>query len=145
MGKKNGALRFCLDLRHLNQLTVTDCYSLPCIDLTLDVLSGSRWFSCLDLKSGYWQVPLAEEDKCKTAFTIGPLGFWECERMPFGLTNTPATYQRLMENCMDDTIIFSRTYEEHILQLEAVFEKTEGCWLEVESIQMSPKQIKSLV
>ena len=84
--KKNGALRFCLDLRHLNQLTVPDCYNLPCIDLTLYVLSGSRWFSCLDLKSGYWQVPLAEEDKCKTIFTVEPLGFWECERMPFGLT-----------------------------------------------------------
>ena len=77
--KKNGPLRFCLDLCHLNPLTVPDCYSLPRIDLTLDVLSGSKWFSCLDLKSGYWQVPLAEEDKCKTAFTVGPLGFWECE------------------------------------------------------------------
>ena len=94
--KKNGPLRFCLDLCHLNQLTVPDCYSLPGTDLTPDILSGSRWFSCLDLKSGYWQVPLAEKDKCKTTFTVGPLGFWECERMPFGLTNAPATFQRLM-------------------------------------------------
>ena len=95
----------------------------------LDALSGAKWFSALDLKSGYWQVPLAEEDKCKTAFTIGPLGFWEYECMPFGLTNAPAIFQRLMEDCMgdlhlkfcllylDDVIIFSRTYEEHLDRL----------------------------
>ena len=92
--KKNGALRFCLDMRLLNARTIPDKYNLPKIDVTLDALAGSQWFSCLDLKSGYWQVPLAEEDKCKTAFTVGPLGFWECERMPFGLTNAPATFQR---------------------------------------------------
>ena len=156
--KKNGALRFCFDLHHLNQLTVPDCYSLPRIDLTLDVLSRSRWFSCLDLKSGYWQVPLAEEDKCKTAFTVGPLGFWKCERMPFGLTNAPATFQRLMENCMgdlyliycllylDDIIIFSRTYEEHILRLEAFFEKLKAAGLKLSpsKCHLFKKQIKYL-
>ena len=156
--KKNGALRFCLDLRHLNRLTVPDCYSLPRIDSTLDVLAGSRWFSCLDLKSGYWQVPLAEEDKCKTAFTVGPLGFWECERMLFGLTNAPATFQRLMENCMgdlhlnycllylDDIIIFNKTYEEHILHLEAVFEKLQkaGLKLSPSKCKLFQKEIKYL-
>ena len=122
--KKSGALRFCLDMRILNSRTIPDSYSLPRIDSTLDVLSGPKWFSVLDLKSGYWQVTLAEEDKCKTAFTVGPLGFWECEQMPFGLTNVPATFQRLMENCMgdlhltycllylDDIIIYGRSYEE---------------------------------
>ena len=156
--KKNGALRFCLDLRHLNLLTIPDCYSLPRIDSTLDILTGSRWFSCLDLKSGYWQVPLAEEDKCKTAFTVGPLGFWECERMPFGLTNAPATFQRLMENCMgdlhlnycllylDDIIIFSKTYEEHLLRLEAVFEKLKNAGLKLSpsKCQLFRKEIKYL-
>ena len=82
--KKNGALRFCLDMRLLNTRTIPDKYNLSKIDVTLGALAGSQWFCCLDLKSGYWQVPLAEEDKCKTAFTVVPLGFWECERMPFG-------------------------------------------------------------
>ena len=67
--KKSGALRFCLDMI-LNSWTIPDSYSLPRIDSTLDILSGAKWFSVLDLKSGYWQVPLAEEDKCKTAFTV---------------------------------------------------------------------------
>ena len=76
--KKNGTLRFCLDLGHLNSLTIRDSYRLPSIDRTIDTLAGSRLFSVLDLKSGCWQVLLAEEDKAKTAFTVGPLGFWEC-------------------------------------------------------------------
>ena len=147
--KKNCALRFCLYLCHLNRLTVPDCYSLPCIDSTLDVLTGSKWFSCLDVKSGYWQVPLAAEDKCKTAFTVRPLCFWERERMPFGLTNAQDTFQQLMENCMgdlhlnycllylDDIIIFSKTYEEHLLHLEAVFEK-----LEKAGLKLSPSKCK---
>ena len=141
--KKSGALRFCLDLRAINAKTIPDRYSLPRIDFTLDALSGAKWFSALDLKSGYWQVPLAEEDKCKTAFTVSPLGFWECERMPFGLTNAPATFQRLMEDCMgdlhlkfcllylDDVIIFSRTYEEHLERLIAVFEKLREAGLKL--------------
>ena len=141
--KKSGALRFCLDLRAINAKTIPDRYSLPRIDSTLDALAGAQWFSALDLKSGYWQVPLAEEDKCKTAFTVGPLGFWECERMPFGLTNAPATFQRLMEDCMgdlhlkfcllylDDVIIFSRTYDEHLERLSAVFEKLRDAGLKL--------------
>ena len=156
--KKSGALRFCLDMRILNSKTIPDSYSLPCIDSTLDVLSGAKWFSVLDLKSGYWQVPLAEEDKCKTVFTVGPLGFWECERMPFGLTNAPATFQRLMENCMgdlhltycllylDDIIIFSKTYEEHVARLEAVFKKLKdaGLKLSPSKCRFMCKEIKYL-
>ena len=80
-----------------------------------------RFFTSLDLKSGYWQVEMEEESKPLTAFTVGPLGFFECERMPFGLTNAPATFQRLMESCLgdlhlnwciiylDDIIVFSET------------------------------------
>ena len=93
--KKDGGLRLCIDLRKLNNRTIKDGYSLPRIDDTLDCLHGAKWFSTLDLKSGYWQVELEEEAKPLTAFTMGPLGFWECERMPFGLTNAPATFPKV--------------------------------------------------
>ena len=135
--KSDGTLRFCIDLRKLNNKTIKDSYSLPRVEDTMDSLIGSKYFSKLDLRSGYWQVELKEEDKHKTAFTVGPLGFFECNRMPFGLTNAPATFQRLMESCMgelhlkecliflDDILIFSRTFEEHLSRLEGVFERLE--------------------
>ena len=82
--KKDGGLRLCIDLGKLNNRTVKDGYALPRIDDTLDCLHGAKQFSTLDLKSGYWQVELEEEAKPLTAFTMDPLGFWECERMPFG-------------------------------------------------------------
>ena len=133
--KKDGSLRFCIDLRKLNARTVKDAYSLPCIEDALDSLNGACIFTSLDLKSGYWQVELDENSIPLTAFTVGPLGFYECVRMPFGLTNAPATFQRLMESCLgelhldwciiylDDIIIFSKTPDEHIARLEGVFEK----------------------
>ncbi len=127
--KKDGSLRFCIELRRLNTVTVKDAHALPRIDVSLDSLSGSRWFSSLDLHSAYWQVGITEEDHHKTAFSVGCLGFYECLKTPFGCTNTPATFQRLMETCMgdlyfkycllylDDIVVFSRTYEEHIERL----------------------------
>ena len=133
--KKDGRLRFCIDLRKLNNRTVKDAYSLPRIESILDSLGGAQIFSTLDLKAGYWQVEMAEECKAYTAFTCGPLGFHECDTMPFGATNAPATFQRLMHDCLrelnmnwrivylDDIIIFSDTKEEHLKRLEAVFKK----------------------
>ena len=90
---KCGSLRFCIDLRKLNSHTVKDAYSLPRNMETLDCLSGAQWFTSLDLKAGYWQVELDENSKPLTAFTVEPLGFYECESMPFGLKNAPATFQ----------------------------------------------------
>ena len=156
--KKDGGLRFCIDLRKLNNRTIKDGYSLPRIEYTLDCLHGAVWFSTLDLKSGYWQVELEEEAKPLTAFTVGPLGFWECECMPFGLTNAPATFQRLMESCLgelhlnwciiylDDIIVFSRTPEEHIHRLRAVFEKLKAAGLKLKPSKCDffKKEIKYL-
>ena len=88
--KKDGALRFCIDLRKLNVRTIKDAQTLPRIEDSLDSLNGAVIFSSLDLKSGYWQVELDEESIPYTAFTVGPFGFYECLRMPFGLTNAPS-------------------------------------------------------
>ena len=133
--KKDGRLRFCIDLRKLNNRTVKEAYSLPRIESILDSLGGAQIFSTLDLKAGYWQVEMAEECKAYTAFTCGPLVFYECDTMPFGATNAPATFQILMHDCLgelnmnwcivylDDIIIFSDTKEEHLKRLEAVFQK----------------------
>ena len=76
---KDGSLRFCIDLRKLNNQNVKETYSLPHIDETLDSLQGSQWFSSLNLKSRYWQVKMEEESKPLMAFSVGPLGFYECD------------------------------------------------------------------
>ena len=140
--KKDGGLRFCIDLRKLNNQIVKDAYLLPQIDETLDSLQGSQWFS-LDLKSGYWQVEMDEESKPLTAFTVGPLGFYECKRMPFRLTYAPATFQKLMETCLgdlnlhwciiylDDIVIFSKDPASHLKGLKAVFWKLEEAGLKL--------------
>ena len=141
--KKDGALRFCIDLRKLNARTIKDAQTLPRIEESLDSLCGAVIFTSLDLKSGYWQVELDEDSVPYTAFTVGPLGFYECLRMPFGLTNAPATFQRLMENCLgdlhlnwciiylDDIINYSKTPEEHVERLEAVFQKLSAAGLKL--------------
>ena len=142
--KKDGNLQFCIDLRKLNARMIKDAYALPRIDETLDYLAGSKWFSALDLKLGYWQVELDEESKPLTAFTAGPLGFYECERMPFGATNAPATFQRMMEMCLgdlhlnwcliylDDIIVFAKTQQEAITRLGTVFQKLREAGLKLQ-------------
>ena len=142
--KKDGNLRFCIDLRKLNARRVKDACALPRIEETLYYLAGSKWFSALDLKSGYRQVELDEESKPLTAFTAGPLGFYECEQMPFGATNAPATFQRMMEICLgdlhlnwcliylDDIIMFAKTQQEAITRLGTVFQKLREAGLKLQ-------------
>lgn len=147
--KKDGSLRFCIDYRKLNTRTIKDAYALPRIEEALEAMGGCSWFSTLDLKSGYYQVEIEEKDKKKTAFTVGPLGFYEFNRMPFGLTNAPATFQRLMEHCLadmnfekcivyiDDVIVYSKTFDEHLERLEAVFTKLEEFGLKLKTSKCS--------
>lgn len=131
----DGSLRFCIDLRKLNNKTTKDAYNLLRVDENIDTLLGSKYFTKLDLRSRYWQVEIKEEDKHKTAFSLSPLVFYECNRMTFGLTNDPATFQRLMENCMgemnlkqcliflDDNLVFPSTFEEYLERLKGVFKR----------------------
>ena len=100
--KIDGTLRFCIDLRKLNNKTIKDVQSLPRIEDSLDCLDGATIFTSLDLQSGYWQVELTEASRPLTAFTVGPLGFYVCVQMPFGLTSAPATFQCLMESCLGE-------------------------------------------
>ena len=133
--KKDGSLRFCINFRRLNALTVKDSHPLPRICKTLESLAGTAHYSTIDMNSGFWQVPMDEESKQYTAFTLGSMGLYECESMPFGLCNAPPTFQRLMLNCLgelnltycliylDDVIIFSRTEEEHLEWMHVVFDR----------------------
>ena len=141
--KKDGSLRFCIDLRKLNARMVKDAYSLPRIEDSLDSLNGSCIFTSIDLKASYWQVEMDPQSIPLTAFTVGPLGFYECVKMPFGLTNAPATFQRLMETCLgdlhlnwciiylNDVVIFSKSPEEHIQRLDAVLTKIKDAGLKL--------------
>jgi len=131
VSKKDGTLRFCVDYRKLNAVTVKDSYPLPRIDDLLE-LSGNAWFTTLDLKSGYWQIKIRPEDKEKTAFSVGN-GLWQFTVMPFGLCNAPATFERLMERILqglitkiclvylDDVIVFGKTFEEMAENLKQIF------------------------
>ncbi|KAK3086720.1 hypothetical protein FSP39_022469 [Pinctada imbricata] len=145
--KKNGELRMCVDYRQLNQRTKKDSYALPRVEDILAALGGNRYFTILDMKSGYHQIELHPDHKERSAFTVGPLGFFEYHRLPFGLVNAPATYQRLMERVfdglhlhicyifLDDVLIFSKTFEEHLERLEQVLERLRSV-----NLKLAPKK-----
>ena len=133
--KKDGLLRFCIDFRKLNSLTVKDSHLLPHICETLESLTGAAHYSTFDMNSGFWQVPMDKESKQYTAFTLGSMGLYECESMLFGLCNASPTFQRLMQNCLgklnltycliylDDVIVFSEMPEEHLWRMRVVFDR----------------------
>ena len=127
-------MRFCVDFCKVNDATIKDAHPLPRIDDTLESLYGAQYFSTLDLKFGYWQVPIKESDKEKTTFRTSSGQLYEFNQLPFGLYNAPATFSRLMDCTLaglawnvclyylDDIIVFSSTWGEHLERLRAVFE-----------------------
>ena len=135
---RNGTHRFCVDYRALNSVTKQDSFPLPRIDELLDQLGDSKYFSTIDLASGFWQIRMHPTAKEKTAF-ITHQGVYEFRVMPFGLTNAPAVFQRLMQQVigpfdavpgpsfvsvyLDDILVFSRTLEEHLRHLQAVIQR----------------------
>ena len=141
--KKSGKLRICIDYRKLNSKTRRDAFPLPRIEESLDALGGATLFSTIDLQSAYNQVEVMEADKPKTAFS-SPMGLFEYNRMPFGLSNAPATFQRLMNTIfredlhekllvyLDDIVIHSKTFEEHVQRLELVLSRLAKYGLRVE-------------
>jgi hypothetical protein len=149
--KKDLSLRICVDYRQLNLRTVKDAYALPRIDDMLEGLGGNVFYSVLDMRKGYHQVEIEEDHKALTAFTVGPLGFFEYNRLPLGLSNAPATYQRLMEQMLrdittdghhfcqiylDDVIVVSKSFQEHMDHLTMVFDRDSRCWVETLSQEM---------
>ena len=133
--KKNGGIRFCIDYRRLNKVTIPDSMPLPrCLD-SLDALGGSKWFSTLDLRSGFFQVPLDKESRPLTAFCIPGSGLWQFKVVPFGSMASPAVFERVMERVfagltfislllyLDDIIVFGKTFDMHLQNLREVLQR----------------------
>ncbi|XP_065923227.1 uncharacterized protein [Magallana gigas] len=136
--KKDGTNRFCIDYRRLNCATVFDAEPMPSPESIFSKMTGKKFVSKIDLSKGYWQVPMADESKPLTAFST-PSGLYQFRTMPFGLVNAPATFSRMMrkllqgmngvENFIDDVIVFTDTFEEHLHILKTVFERLRDAGL----------------
>ncbi|XP_069074081.1 astrocytic phosphoprotein PEA-15 isoform X1 [Pleurodeles waltl] len=129
--KPDGSVRFCIDFCKLNDISLFDTYPIPRVDDVLEKLGKAKYLSTLDLTKGYWQIPLSSEDKEKTAFST-PSGLYHFTVFPFGLHGAPATFQRLMDRLLkpfhdfaaaylDDIVIYSDTWEDHLHHLDEVF------------------------
>ncbi|KAJ1177696.1 hypothetical protein NDU88_002948 [Pleurodeles waltl] len=130
--KPDGSIRFCIDFRKLNSISLFDTYPIPRVDDVLEKIGRAKYMSTLDLTKGYWQIPLFPEDKEKTAFSTQS-GLYQFTVLPFGLHGAPATFQRLMDHLLkpfskfaaaylDDVVIFSNTWIEHLEHLSQVFD-----------------------
>ena len=155
--RKKGKTRFVCDYRDLNKVTKKDTYPLPNIKDCIENMEGTNYWSTMDAASAYWAVNVKESDREKTAFSI-PNGKYEFKVMPFGLCNAGATYQRLIDICLsglpsdriiaylDDIVIFSKTYEEHLSDIEKVFARlrTSNVSLRAEKCSFGCSQIEFL-
>ena len=155
--KPDGTWRFCVDYRMLNQVTVRDSYPLPRVDEYLHAMEGNTWFSVMDLNSGFWQIPIHPEDSKKTAF-LSHAGLYEWIRMPMGLMNSPAVFQRVMDLAfagmkwrnllvyVDDVLVMSPTFEKHLEDLQETFTRLEnlGMTVKPKKCQFACGEIKYL-
>ena len=158
--KKDGAPRFCIDFRRVNDITKKDVFPLPRIDDCLEKLGGAKWFTSLDMGNAFWQIPMDEESIEKTAFRT-PEGLYEWTRMPFGLCNATSTFQRLMTRLVsrigsamgnlvlcyvDDILIASSTTEDHIQKIREVFRvlKEAGLKLKAGKCELFKTSVKFL-
>ena len=142
--KPDGSWRFCVDFRALNAVTVKNGHPLPRIDDLLDKLQGARYFTSMDLLQGFWQLPLLDSDKPKTAFKTA-FGHYQFRVVPMGLSNSPSVFQRVMNKVfakqlnkyclvyMDDILVFSKTPEEHLAHLRDVLSTIRECGLSVKT------------
>ena len=139
--KKDSTLRMCIDYRRLNTVLEMDAYPMPRVDELIDRLGDAQYITTLDLSRGYWQVPVRKEDQHKTAFTT-PYGLFQFRVMPFGLQGAPATFQRMMDILLrdvhdfsaaylDDVIIHSNNWKEHICHITQVLQRLETACLTV--------------
>jgi hypothetical protein len=140
--KSDGSMRFTVDYRRLNLISKHDSYPLPKIDSCLDTWNRSCYFSTIDLRSAFWQVAMDDNDADKTSF-VTRKGCYKFNVLPFGLTGSPGTFQRLMDMILsgltwdislvylDDVIVFSRTIDKHITRLEKVFQRIHDAKLKI--------------
>ncbi len=145
--KRDGKIRICVDYRALNKKTRRDAYPLPRVGECLEALRQSRFFSSLDLALGYLQCAMDDADVPKTAFRVGSGGLYEFLRMPFGLSNCPASFQRLMETCLadlnmdilvvylDDIMVHAQSFDDMITRLDQVFTR-----LEIHNLKLRPEK-----
>jgi len=135
----------CVDYRKLNAVSTIDAYPTPRVDELIDRLGKATYLTTLDLTRGYWQVPLCLEDRDKSEFTTH-FGQYQFSVMPFGLSGAPATFQRMMDKIirgqesyaaayLDDLIIFSNTFEEHLEHLSHIlYRSSKICWINSQTV-----------
>jgi len=146
--KKDNSLRFCIDYRQLNRITTQDSYPLPLYDNCLNALQDSVWFSTLDLRAGYYNIPIAESHRDRTAF-VTRSGCHRFTVMTFGLTGAPSVFQRLMDfvlcglsyiTCLvylDDIMIFNRSFDEQLVPIREVFSRIKQANLKLKRTKCS--------
>lgn len=156
--KPDNTFRFCVDYRRLSSVPKKDAYPIPYVNQILNQLRDARYLSSIDLKSAYWQIPIAKDSREKTAFTVPGRGLYQFKRMAFGLTNAPATWQRLIDQVLgpplepsvfvflDDIIIVTSTFSRHIEVLSEVFQRliAAGLTINKEKTQLCRAELKYL-
>uniref|UniRef100_A0A1Y1L0V4 RNA-directed DNA polymerase n=1 Tax=Photinus pyralis TaxID=7054 RepID=A0A1Y1L0V4_PHOPY len=156
--KKDNSYRFCVDFRKINKVTVKDAYPIPQVSATLDKLKNAKYLSTIDIKSAFYQIPLEEDSKQFTAFTIPNRGLFQFKRLPFGLSNSPATWQRCIDKVisndlepyvfvyLDDIVVVTQDFDKHLSTLKEVFYRLNSAGLTVskEKCALCKSQLKYL-